>query len=620
MSSSWTYTNTYLKSIPQAQRKRLLDILSSETQDGEVLTLAEYEKRLASKMTAINGKLPAPDFKLRKQAFRSLTSSANFNDMESRGIQALKILYNEAVLLESAIADQSNLVSTYLNDINNSILALDHEIDILELIAANSDGYTTYMSHSFVNGDLNRQIRGSNVGTSPFTLPLLDLIDPAYDADTSTRTLCLPIESNLIHKIAAARLVNQTPSGEDAYTTTEDVPTEEKEFSLGKLVDASPDTYWAETIQIDTLSTNVAETDLEIDLAGTQQINYIKLLPFTRFPYEITSITYYRNKNSSDGISLTGPSYPVQVTGEVNLSFSNIYAERLSFHIKQNNYSALRYVVNNVDRTINQLFDIASSKQTDISSELKDPQSIYFAMSSNMKALLSIDKERLTDTQTVDVYEFLYGIKRLEIGLTRYKNLGLYVSLPSKIELLGVIGLEAEEDIPSLTSIEYELLVKQYTIEDGQETLTASSRYDILPAGISLITDEVLDGDENIAGYWEATTRFPIENIGTYIGNLNITIKRNDVEMSASEWQGSVLSDGRVTIKIYNSALPLASRNTSIFTASYIPSSLSYVVALSETDYSEVFIRILLRNLTSNGMTTPQVRNYSMKFKKYTGS
>jgi len=97
--ATWNYLNTYLNSIPAAQKQKLLDKLYGDINSGSLTSVGEYESRLSSGMAVLQSSPGTPSFKALKTEKNGLTSSANYNDMESKAISDLKILYGEAVLL-----------------------------------------------------------------------------------------------------------------------------------------------------------------------------------------------------------------------------------------------------------------------------------------------------------------------------------------------------------------------------------------------------------------------------------------------------------------------------------------------------------------------------------------
>lgn len=624
--ATWTYLDAYLSSIPSTQRQNLLNLIYSDVLSQKIQTLAQYESVLNSELTELSTGIPKPAFTLRTATYQSITSSANFNDMERSAIGALQALYKEAVLLEDAISNYNNVIIGHLDSIEATVGSLEKQVDALEILSTNTEGYVTSVYDSFNEQNTFRLNRVDTNSTTPFTIPDLGFIPDSNDAQITDNSLRLPITSNLGFRIGAAFLQNQQPAGSGVTmvpappVSSDDIPSQENAFSLASLLDSDPTTYWAQTVDISTLSSTKAEADLILVLAGTQQINNIFLVPFTRFPYKITSIQY--TKNIASGVYyelLDNPGlYPITVGTSTSIQFADKYADSLKIHIVQQNYSALRYITAGADNTITQVFDVATGQSVP-TAELTDPSTYYFAMTHIMQQLLNIEKSKLTDTNIVDVYEFLYGIKTINISQVQYLHDGIYVTKPYPILLAGAVGLNANESVSDpLTSIEYDLLVEydDVLVSGNPPEFVSSFAQNILPTATLVVTGEVLDGTDNaFLSNWSAETRFGVTSVS------GVQVFQNNILLSPTFYaltQNSTTK--KVTVTIANTAISPSQRNISFYTINYTPTKDAYTINLVRHDQAVVNLRILLRSLSPNRMLTPLVRSFSLKFKKFVGN
>lgn len=630
--ANWTYLNAYLSSIPSAQRQRLLNLLYTKVQTTQIQSVSDYENQFQTDIAKLNTDPTAPVFTLRTQNFRDVTNSANFNDMEANAIGSLKTLYEETILLEDAISNHVSVVDGDIKSIEATIDDLNKQISNLELLAANTDGFITSVYDSFNVDNSNRLTRtspGANAGF--FTDPVLGFIDPNFDATIDNGTLKLPVATQVDFNINTATLENQIPIG---ITTLEQiaasgafVPSQQLQYALADLLSPqNVSSYWAETVDVKSLvdasGNNItgAETDLVIGIGGIQQINHISVNPFSRYPYTITDIQYTKNNTSNVWHDLSDIlEFPIAIEGLTNIDIPSIYASTLKFHIKQNSYSSLRYITTGVNNTISDLFDVATGTELQPPSSLVNPDTYFYAMTGNMQGLLGITNSLITDTDEINVYEFMYGIKSLGISRVLYSNKGLYVSKPFRSISPAAIGLTSVEDIPELTVVQYRVLVSYKDITDGIETGTDTLEANILPGDISVISNipvgnqraypEIIDGsDDTATGQWSGFTRFAVNY------SDDVTVFQNGVEMLPGTFNVEAQTDGTARIWFYSSNN--INRNISVFTVNYTPAT-GHVIDLVKHDVAYITLQIILRSISPDRLLTPLVSSYSMKFKKW---
>lgn len=628
----WSYLNAYLSSIPASQRQRLLNLLYTRVQSTQIKSVADYEAQFQTDIAKLNADPTAPVFKLRSQNYRDITSSANFNDMENNAINSLKTLYQEAVLLEDAVSNHVSVVDADLASIEATVDDINKQVTQLELLASNTNGFVTSVYDSFNVDNSNRLTRtSSTVNLGFFIDPKLGFIQPAFDATIENGSLRLPIQNTLHFNINSATVENQDPIG---ISTLEQIAasgvitdTQQLQYSLADLLSPqTSDRYWAETVDVPSLvdaSGNPilsAETDLVLGVAGIQQINRITIDPFSRYPYTITNIEYTKNA-LSDTWHQVPITFPVTVEALTPIDLpNNIYADKLKLHIRQNNYSALRYTTTGVTNTIDSLYNVATGNQFQPPESLTNPDTYYYAMTNNMQNLLGINTTLVSDTTQVNVYEFMYGMKSIALQQLRYANLGLYVSKPFRIESPGAIGLDVIESIPQLTAIQYRAIVNYKDIVDGQETGTSVLETNILPGQAMSIADdvypEILDGSDNtvIVGQWSGFTRFPLEWVNSTTPTKPFVVKQNGISI-AGTFNLEQQADNTARVWFYSGNN--ANRNISTFTVSYTPLESARVVDLERHDVAYITLQVLLRSISPNPLLTPFVTSYSMKFKKF---
>lgn len=601
--ATWNYLNTYLNSIPAAQKQKLLDKLYGDINSGSLTSVGEYESRLSSGMAALQASPGTPSFKALKTEKNGLTSSANYNDMESKAISDLKILYGEAVLLEQLVSDHGKITDSNLDSIISAVSRMEQRVDILEILASNTDGYISSAFNSFSEDNTNRLERYQIQNTDPFIVNGPGYLSEEYDAVVENNALHLPIDRTVTYRLDSASIENQIPEGITTLSSG-NVVGEQASYALGKLIDNNDSTFWAETVDVSgAVPVIPAECDLIVNLLGVQQLSRIVIDPFSRQPFKITSISYKKNKNTTADWSVIQEE-EVVLNGKTLIEFPTVYAEQIKLHIQQDNFSQLRYMTNSSNDTITKLFDITTGQ--DLSSDIETDE-VYYAMTSNMKRKLGIDKSLLTESNTVDIYEYLYGIKTLDIGQLQYKTNGIYVSEGYSVERLGAVGLEVNDETSDMTMAEYDLIISLADASGNSEIVTKP----ILPSDEEVST-EVLDCELS-GNHWVGTTRFGVETLESLVVKMNnTTLEENTHYIPVQNPK-----DKKVTVQILGSVLGWPTVRTSNFTVSYTPVIESYVVETDRYDTAIINLRVFLRSIDPNKLLTPSVRSYSLKFKKY---
>jgi hypothetical protein len=599
--SNWKFLDVYLSSISASQKQHLLNTLYSDVNSGILSSQAEYQNRLSSELNQLEGNNANSTFSQYKADYQGKTNSANYNAMEVSAISNLQTLYVETVLLSNTISDQNVITQVSLDGIESAIDRMSKQLDNLELLASNTDGYVDSAYESFSENDTNRLQRSDTTNLAPFFYNPYGTLDSQYDAEIENNKLKLPIANTIDYKLESLNLYNPEPS----TTLASD------QFSMANLLDESNDSFWAQSVYVTSLPTEPKATVyVVINLLGMQALTRLVLNPFSKFPYKVTGIYY--NQRKTDTIDLSNVidlsdsldiSLPVLIEDTTTFEFSPISAEQLIIGIEQSNYSHLRYVMDTTTDTVSKIYDVANGTETDISSITDSVDSMAFAMSSNLKNELDITASGTPSI--VDTYEFLYGLKSLSVSQLQYRPIGIFVSQNHEIDNLGVIGLETDEStVADRCSIEYDVFVN-YTTNGTTEYLTQS----ILPNDISTIQSEVLDGISNASNNWEATTRFPVSGIPT--------VYMNNIELSSDSYS-IIDANGYKKIIILPSIIAWPTLRASTFTIEYTPTEDAYTVSFpTGTTNAIINLRILLRSTNPNKQVTPIVESFSLKFKKY---
>lgn len=555
--------------------------------------------------------LSTPRFTQYIAPFQSVTRSPNYNAMETQAIAALGILYNECNLLDQAITDYQNVTEGNLDAIEATTANLEAQIGALELLSANTDGYTSTVYDSFNESNSYRLTRSQSISSTPFIVPNMGFISPQYDAQIINNQLQLPVIASTPYIISNIALSGFYPlPSTPGVATSSDLPVSTNPYDVSNLL-LNPQQYWVETVDINTLFTSTVSSQLTITLAGTQSISNIYIDPFTRFPYTINSIGYTGGLSTITPILNLG--YPITISTATNITFPSVTADTIILNISQSNYSALRYIEPAYNSTISSLLDIADNGTPNSTASV--PATYASAMTSIMQNLLNIGAETANATNIINVYEFLYGAKSIELSENKYSNEGIFVTQPYTINNCAAIALNTNDNTPANTAIEYNILVDYYNMVNGSPVFEGSlGTVPILPATENSV-NEILDGTNNIVlENWTATTRFGTNNLGSII------IYQNGTQIITGSCILTQNQYGIVTVTIPNNKIPSYIRDTSVFTITYETNVAANIITLPKYSQSVITLQIFLRSITPNTTVSPTVSSYSMQFKAYTGN
>lgn len=365
------------------------------------------------------------------------------------------------------------------------------------------------------------------------------------------------------------------------------------ENKVEKAIDTSMETFWSETIMVDSpirveMGPNFydikrgAMCELLVVFDTMSQVNQLSFTPFTEFPMQIVAVQYYQGDDVNEAPreiiapQLASRGLGSQSTTEpIVYQFNDIQAKRIRIILNQVHYTKTDFVAD--DKASEQLMLWFSSKEEvdprDVVAQTKwyygfkplyankaERKRGYHYFS---KALAGIDPgldslvgEKEVKTATaVSKYSYSYGLYNLGITQNAYHNVGVYVSKPMLVEgNIKSIGIETEEehpyvaaDIAPFTDIEYYIT--------NMETPNNDEWYPIMPSNKTRIDSELLAPVFD-SGRYKAKLRF-LPDTDDYL-----LVRKDGVEIW-QEWGDYVVQDDVITIHNYDPS--------SLYTCTYRP-------------------------------------------------
>lgn len=452
---------------------------------------------------------------------------------------------------------------------------------------------------------------------------------PAGSINTKTRLLELPvIYSSRYH------LQNRLDKFTTVYTKTYTRGTYgsiSKSFDPYKSIDQKPETFWGHVIMSDgpilqkyekkSFGDNYSEevsgpvVEVYYNFSNIAKLNVIRLFPFSEFPVTVLDISY--RTSDASAFFQTIPSFAPEATLDwVEYNFEPIYAKEIKITLLQENYKKVNYTFPKQFILNSDLFNqILEQKAASLNSStvfdsdeylelinLTNPYkeaisslnslvssldsiantSVDFleAYQANIDSILDGIKESKKDLVTVSKYEYLLGLKEVELCYELFSPTARYDSEKYNLKATpSEVSIEVDYETSNNTSVEFEI-----DFGEGRK-LPIHPRNITGDGGIYRAYEEYLKIDKaNLEGY----TR-----LGSYFGTL-INLKKDGEIVSPENYEVE-----RITGSIPKLHVTLSGSvwdRSSIYTVDYAVSPVSVDIPVLET-------------FTSRSVSTPEVFN-----------
>lgn len=351
----------FLITMPTTQRKKLLELLDIQKQQGTIRSTQELQAELERLLADIEARNGGPTFKARAQSGR--TDSASYNANMQEIAFDLATIFEASATIDRLLADNKQLSRSLLSGVQKKIYNLQAKLERYKMLAKNTD--------KFIDGVYEQFNAPEYTETNEEVLKTLrkdrfdNYLDSKYDAENVGDALQLAgietidqLSTNYGRRLAKIEVRNRTGH-----------PSQNPEHGIEKAIDGSLETYWAENILVDEpIVQNInhlwkndykdvpkdgAICELEITLNGITTVSEVQFEPFCVYPLEIVSIYGYENEDMTGNVyELISPNHenPYQRSKKsVNLmtfQFPAVDVSKLRILIRQENYVKENYIVN----------------------------------------------------------------------------------------------------------------------------------------------------------------------------------------------------------------------------------------------------------------------------------
>jgi hypothetical protein len=579
------------------QKQIIKELLDQKLLSGEIRSDSEYNALMTD---LLNKLLGPPITKIRPQA--ELTNAEDFNATFDELMLDFNVVFAQVNKIDETVNKHQRLNQSVLNNLKLRIKSVQDDLTKYEELVTIKDAEQLYLE-TFIDSNS---------------------FEPKVEYYTDQHGTILPIEYHA--KLDIEREAVKLPSIISQNTLTGPggvrlgtlvinkqlgsglIRIQNPENALDKAIDSSMDTFWGETILVDS-PINVqmgapyydvefgALVELEVQFDYLTQLNEIGFTAFSEYPFDIVGVKYYQTDDATEAAQdLIWPASPIQdlqnrtIQGSTAYQFQDIYAKRMRIILNQPHYIKTDYIASRKDQKNMALwFNARSTDNINVDTEhltvfvpvFQDKQDDNPAWEVFSNAIKGIDPDidkiigsfDEDNMQSVTKYQYDYGLYNLFIKRNEYQTIGIHVSkeipVNGNIRSISIDTIEehpllrlSNTTLPRFTDIEY------YISDNGSDWKA------ILPNTADKVMCELLT-PEFISGTYQATLRF--DAVGGFI------VRKNGVDVTSEV----VLNANKHTITFIDFDV------SSIYTAEYVPDDESRTI-----DYIDKY--------TSNGVVVPR--------------
>lgn len=631
-----------IKEIPSLigslQSNKMLQKMQERQNNGEFRSQTEYNEALREQLVAITQSENEPTF-----TYIPITTGPAYSEYMNGAMDQialdLEVAFSEINYVFAKIASHESFFDRTVREVMNLIKKLERQLESVEIEASLDTAFNKVHYDSFLNKSKRMSLEHPLSSELYFDDRESEKTSSSDFAEIDVRTglLTLPKFSSDSVDIAEVSIIA-------TETTVSDFDIQIPGITTANLLSTVPSDIWSYNILTRNRLQNPAVLALEIDLGDKKEVNQLLISPNAAIPALLDSITY----EDQNGADLPLDIQPRTLSEDVMFSFPTVIARRFKLRLKQDRTKILPFDLNGQSTTLDDLqrdptLEVSIDSITqNIQEQINDP---------SIKNSLGLQENTLQDQILLNNYVF--SLNSIEIGLSDYKSKGVYVSNPVQGQKVSLIGLEAESSINEVIdiqsqlpmpsgSVEYSLVKKDYA-EDGR--LMRTSQFNMLPLGQNIIDNERLffdkdktltlrflahkddgdasgvkiyrNGEELILGVdW----RFPDRQTPANPGDSNI-------ELSAANTRVQILhTDEQILNGVYYAEY--SPRYILQPDKSVIDKGVRYLDnggVLHPLEYSgeqilfsDVFTKVIIRNHTDAGVSSPSVDFYRINMKEET--
>jgi len=596
------YLDKFNGLIGKRQADQIIKLLNRKKNAGQIRTVDEFTQRLEGLIRELTSTILQPTLQVFPVGPGETISSEKHNYMLDRVEDDLSAAFEEANKIDEVQKAHEAIVrDVILKNLRAGVAELESKISLYETLGSNTYGFGSSVFTTFRESRLERTPRKKENQTLFLDPRSKETIDSSYDAyiDLTGERLLLATESQETYSISAIRQIF------DADTPQSEAIFESPTLKLQNVIDRIKGTYWIQSVYFTNTQKSI-NIKLELDLGIKREINWIQIEPVLKQGLYLESIYFL----DSDGITKILSEPDIYFEGSIGVQTRKILTRKITLVFRNENgrLESLQHLQN--DTLFNQLMRVEDKlpsrnegmmKLSGISDNLSD-----IISSKKGKDLAKISKE---EAQVYTGYAFTTGFDNINIGLARYRDTGVYVSTPLRLEGKSNLGLKTLESRPVISSLSGEIEYTSTTYDGDDDDIYLGSieywivkrdynadgilvrtiRFSILPLATTRIHHERLFLTE------KSTTSAAINDVGQTMfytvcdyggeGDGDVIVYRNGIEIDNLDGNVTSTIGWRQASPITTTALKTPNNNnpmtfkiqivgaseSDIFTVSYTP-------------------------------------------------
>lgn len=516
------FLDKFRSSLPEIQGRQILGILRDKRDSGELQTIEEFQAELTSLTERLLSERIMPSLQLFFGEEGEIINSETYNFMLQRIEDDLEAAFVEANTIDEVLDSHQNIITeVVLETIQLGINELDEQIALLEFINSNVTGFDAAQCNTFATTKDQSTTRGGPLGSVLYEGTTAE-DDAEIDLD-GERLRIGPTGDEFAELQDVIHVF-------DSVSTASNFNVNPETINIRNLIDGLQGTYWIYESLLNTPRAEGILHKIKLEVAATQDLNFVKIEPASPLPVTLESLTYEDNA----GVEQTIPISETLIKKTTKIEFGKVTARSITFHFRQKNYRNIQFEKRVIDENYGSLvFAIGAGEE--IPEPPMPPPPPFDLL--DIVAVVSLrdviglpnriqlgppttglpgqpDRPPLTPTpipEMVDRFNYTIGFDNLSTGFAEFKSTGIFVSKTLEVEAPGLIVLRVVETRPGSTtvtgpisidtdvfdearfyhgSVEYSI-VKENFNEAGQPLEV--ERFNIFPLGRTRVVHERID-------------------------------------------------------------------------------------------------------------------------------
>jgi hypothetical protein len=461
------YLDRFKSTMPAVQGRQILKLLNGMKDRGTITSVAEYNAKLQELTEHLKGTNPQPIFNYFAAEVGEAISSDTFNAMVEAATFDLEAAFQEADNVSDVLDLHKTLYKlTVLKALEKAVKDLEKTISLYEFFNRDYNGFTQAQFNTFneIEG-MSSKRTDADAGSLFYDFNKREDVRETEDCqiDLLGEQLVLPANSFEELKVIDVTLVD------DADTTVPVRDTQYATSGLQNIRDQRKHTYWLYPVLVSDPIVGGVKIKIKLDLGGIRELNSVSIEPACPFPMILEKIEYIGEDSLTRTIT-----FDSTIDSDVSYSLGGIETQFLSLTFVQETVESAVYHRDPADNMWDRVWG------NDADAEEPDPLSfdriLKFLTAEIPDAYIRevLDIPTTSQDERVDAHQYTFGFDNIRINLTKYRSRGLFVGKKFTANSVGLLGLRASEDNPtvqmgniSYPQFAFEYYVVKYDYDSG---------------------------------------------------------------------------------------------------------------------------------------------------------